>query len=100
MEFTADFEVESSKRKSLKKSKKIKRSESMKLLTKKELANKLKCSVTSVYRLRIKYKDFPSPFSFGDSLAGSKIFFDEDEIDAWLVSNKHKLRTNASCRIS
>ncbi len=72
----------------------------MKLLTKKELANKLKCSVASVYRLRIKYKDFPAPLSFGEPLAGAKILFVESEIDSWLLSNRDKFRKNASITLS
>lgn len=68
----------------------------MNLLTKKELAKKLKCSVTSIYRLRSKYKDFPKAMSFGDPLAGAKIFFDDEEVNSWLKANKDKLRCNAT----
>ena len=67
----------------------------MKLLSKKDLANKLRVSATSLYRLRTKYKDFPKGMSFGDNIAGSKIFFDEEEIDNWLLKNKEKFRNNA-----
>ena len=67
----------------------------MDLLTKKDLAKKLRISISSLNRLRNKYKDFPKGMSFGEAWAGSKIFFDNDEVDSWLIANKELFKNNA-----
>lgn len=68
----------------------------MKILSKKEAAKKLCISYSYLDCLRRTYKDFPKAMSFSNVTAGSRIFFDEDEIDNWLLENKEKFQLNAT----
>ena len=72
----------------------------MKLLTKKELARKLCISYSYLDILRRAYQDFPKAMSFSSAQNGSRLFFDEAEIDSWLLANREKFRKNASITLS
>lgn len=68
----------------------------MKLLSKRETAQKLCVSYNYLDCIRKMYEDFPKAMSFSKAQAGSKLFFDEDEIDKWLLVNKEKFQLNAA----
>lgn len=72
----------------------------MKLLSKKEAAKKLCISYSYLDCLRRTYKDFPKAMSFSEAQTGSRLFFDEAEIDSWLLANREKFRKNASITLS
>lgn len=68
----------------------------MKLLSKKDTARKLGISYAYLDILRRAYQDFPKAMSFSEAQTGSRLFFDEDEIDKWLLVNKEKFQLNAA----
>lgn len=72
----------------------------MKLLSKKDTARKLCISYAYLDVLRRLYKDFPKAMSFSEAQNGSRLFFDEAEIDSWLLANREKFRKNASITLS
>ena len=72
----------------------------MKLLSKKDTARKLGISYAYLDILRRAYQDFPKAMSFSEAQTGSRLFFDEAEIDSWLLANKEKFRKNASITLS
>ena len=57
----------------------------MKMLTDKQVADKLSCSRFWVWKLRHKDPAFPAPYRLG---ASRNTRWAEEEIDAWLLTKK------------
>lgn len=68
----------------------------MKLISKQDAAKKLLISYSQIDKFRKTFPDFPKPMCFGKPTLGSKLFWDEDDLDMWLAKNKVQFTQNAN----